>query len=242
MRPFHRFWHLFSIPAVLLLGAAGALAEADGPDFYRVVDVAADDVLNIRAGPGATYQIVGRIPAGADGIVNFTACVGGLGSPEWERATAEQRVAARDRLWCRIGYDRIIGWSAGRFLGEGAGPDAFRCGGRLASLAGSEWQVRDFTGAPVDGEAWIAFKGDGKAIGHSGCNRFNASYAESPGQIEISPLAMTRMACPPALMELEAALVKALDAADGMMASQLVLAIFDRDGLLQVTLTRRDAD
>ncbi len=74
------------------------------------------------------------------------------------------------------------------------------------------------------------------------CQYIDAPLKNVARPLVISPLAMTRMACPPALMELEAALVKALDAADGMMASQLVLAIFDRDGLLQVTLTRRDAD
>ncbi len=233
--------HLFGALPILLLGSAQALAEADGPDFYRVVDVAADDVLNIRAGPAAGHKIVGTIPSETDGIANF-GCVGGLSLAEWETATAEERTASRDRRWCRVGYDRIIGWSAGRYLAEGTGPDTFRSGGRLGSLAGSEWQVRDFAGEAVQGEAWIAFKVDGKAIGHGGCNRFNTGYTESPGNIEVGPLAMTRMACPPALTEFEAVFVEALAAVGGMIANHLVLALFDADGLLLVTLMRRDAE
>lgn len=233
--------HLIGALPFLLLGSAQALAEAGGPDFYRVVDVAADDVLNIRAGPARGHKIVGTIPPEWDGIANF-GCVGGLSLVEWEAATAEERAAARDRRWCRVGYDRIIGWSAGRYLAEGSGRDTFRGSGRLGSLAGSEWLVRDFAGEAVQGEAWIAFKVDGKAIGHGGCNRFNASYTESLGKIEVGSLAMTRMACPPALMELEVVFVEALAAAGGMIANHLVLALFDPDGLLLVTLMRRDGE
>jgi heat shock protein HslJ len=237
-----RLCRLLGMPALLLIGCVVALAEADGPDFYRVVDVADDDLLNIRAGPAADHNIVGTIPPGADGVANLVKCAGGLSPAEWEKATAEERAASRNRRWCRIGYDRIVGWSAARYLGEGAGPDSFRGGAWLGSLAGSEWLVRDFAGATLKDEAWIGFKVDGKAIGNSGCNNFNTGYTKSPGQIEIGPLAMTRKMCPPALMELEAAFAEALAAADGMIAKHLILALFDRDGVLLVTLTRRDFD
>jgi heat shock protein HslJ len=78
--------------------------------------------------------------------------------------------------------------------------------------------------------------------GYSGCNRFNGRYAESPGKIEVGPLAMTRMACPPPMMEIEAAFSQSLEATRGMIATHLVLALFDVDNLLLATLTRRDAD
>jgi heat shock protein HslJ len=232
---------LFVVLPALLLGPALALAEADGPDFYRLVDVAADDVLNIRAGPGAEHPIVGLIPANADGIANF-GCVGGLNLDQWASATAEERSAAQGHRWCRVGYDRTVGWAAGRYLAEGAAPDAFNGGERLTSLAGSEWQLRHFAGEAVAGEAWIAFQVDGMVTGHSGCNRFNGRYAESPGRIEVELLAMTRIACPPPLMGIEATFSQALEAARGTIATHLVLALFDVDDLLLATLTRRDAD
>ena len=56
----------FSWLLLLCLGAhhlpATAEAEADGPDFYRVTGVAADDVLNIRAEPSPHATHVGSIP------------------------------------------------------------------------------------------------------------------------------------------------------------------------------------
>jgi len=236
----HLYRLLIVLPA-LLLSPAVALAEADGPDFYRLAGVTANNVLNIRSGPGAEHPIVGAIPADADGIANF-GCVGGLVIDQWASATAEERAASRNHRWCRVGYNRMIGWSAGRYLVEGAGPDAFNGGGRLTSLAGSEWQVRDLAGEAVPGEAWIAFKADGMVTGNSGCNRFNGGYTESLGKINVGPLAMTRMACPPPMMEIEAIFSQALEAARSMRATHLVLALFDADDLLLATLARRDAD
>jgi heat shock protein HslJ len=235
------FNRLFVVLTTLLLDPALALAEADGPDFYRLVDVVVDDVLNIRAGPGIDHPIVGAIPANADGIANF-GCVGGLDFDQWASTTAEERAAARNHRWCRVGYNRTVGWAAGRYLVEGAGPDAFNGGGSLTSLTGSEWQIRDFAGEAIAGEAWIAFKSDGIVTGHSGCNRFNGRYAVSPGKIEFGALAMTRMACLPPMMEIEAALSRSLEAAHGMIATHLVLALFDADDLVIATLTRRDFD
>ena len=141
-----------------------------------------------------------------------------------------------------LAHCRKIASVHGRYLVEGAEPDAFNGGGRLTSLAGSEWQVRDFAGEAVAGEAWIAFKADGMVAGHSGCNRFNGGYTESPGKIDVGRLAMTRMACPSTMMEIETTFSQALEAARSMIATHLVLALFDADDLLLATLTRRDAD
>lgn len=103
------------------LGAATALAEADGPDFYRVVDVAADDVLNIRAEPDASAQKVGSIPPGADCVRNL-GCRGGLSFEEFttlDDAEKASRLKENPR-WCRIEYRGTTGWVAGRYLAEGA--------------------------------------------------------------------------------------------------------------------------
>ena len=51
---------------VLALPARPVRAEADGPDFYRVTGVAADDVLNIRSGPSAKDAVVGTVPPNGD--------------------------------------------------------------------------------------------------------------------------------------------------------------------------------
>ena len=77
------------------------LAEADGPDFFRIKDVAADDVLNIRTGPGASHDKIGSIPPTADGIRNL-GCQGGLSYAEWAEASQAERDAAAKRRWCHL--------------------------------------------------------------------------------------------------------------------------------------------
>ena len=62
----------------LILGALLAaglssplLACADGPDSYRVVGVAADDVLNVRSGPSLGFSVIGALPHDATGVQNI---------------------------------------------------------------------------------------------------------------------------------------------------------------------------
>lgn len=111
----------FLAAALLLAAAAPALAEADGPDYFRVRGVAQDDTLNIRAAPSASAAILGAIPPNGDGIRNL-GCQGGLSFGEWQKATDAQRRAAEKHRWCHISYRGIEGWAAGRFLGEGGPP------------------------------------------------------------------------------------------------------------------------
>ena len=116
-------WLLALVPVAMLLAPEAANATADGPDYFRVVGVASDDVLNIRAGPSASAAKIGVIPPGADGVHNL-GCEGGLSIVEWEAATPAEREAGRRKRWCRIAYGGVQGWVAGRFLAEGSGPDA----------------------------------------------------------------------------------------------------------------------
>lgn len=225
----------------VFLSPVAAMAEADGPDFFRVSNVSTDSALNIRSGPGTAFPVIGRIPADTDGVVNF-GCVSDLNADQWAVATPEERASAQVKRLCRVGYNRIIGWSAGQYLKEGIGPDSFKGGGRLSSLAGSEWLLRDFAGAPVGEKAWIAFIADNMVAGYSGCNQFSGKYDPDPGNIKLGPFAMTRMACPPAKMEMERDFTVALETTRSVIATHLVLALFAQNNQLLATLTRRDAD
>ena len=66
MPAFDHLYRLLILLPALLLSPALALAEADGPDFYRLAGVTANNVLNLRSGPGTEHPIVGAIPADAD--------------------------------------------------------------------------------------------------------------------------------------------------------------------------------
>lgn len=101
--------------------AAGALwAEADGPDYYAVQGVAQNDVLNIRAEPSPHAPKVGEIPPNGTCIRNL-GCQGGLTFEEFTTLSpAEKERRARENpRWCKVEYEGVTGWVAGRYLTEG---------------------------------------------------------------------------------------------------------------------------
>ena len=106
----------------LLLTASGlALAEADGPDYYRVNGVADNDVLNIRSEADPHAIKVGIIPPWGDCVRNL-GCKGGLTLEEYTRLSKKERAALikqRPR-WCHIEYQGVKGWVSGHYLAEGS--------------------------------------------------------------------------------------------------------------------------
>lgn len=75
---------------------------------------------------------------------------------------------------------------------------------QLGDLDG-EWLVVEIGGATVDPEAPRTVRFDqGRMSGRVGVNQFTGSFADLGDIITIGPLASTRMAGPPAMMELEA--------------------------------------
>lgn len=91
--------------------------DGHGPDFFSVRDVRPNDVLNIRALPSASAQKVGEIPFNGTGIV-YAFCIGETTFQEWSAMTEAERDAATRLLWCKVTYNGVTGWAAGRFLGE----------------------------------------------------------------------------------------------------------------------------
>jgi uncharacterized membrane protein len=73
------------------------------------------------------------------------------------------------------------------------------CGGEPVrdELANSEWQIVEIDGNAVSGHAYqLSFTRD-RISGQAGCNRFNGTYQRGDeGDMDIGPLAVTRMACP----------------------------------------------
>jgi len=106
--------------AILLSHSAHLRAEADGPDFYQVTGVADDDVLNVRAAPSPHAKKLGAIPPGADCVRNL-GCRGGLTFEEFTTLSPAEQAARRraNPRWCRIDYQGVTGWVAGRYLVEG---------------------------------------------------------------------------------------------------------------------------
>jgi len=179
---------LMALGLGLIMGsclASQVRGEADGPDYYRVVDVAAGDVLTIRTEPNTEAGKIGEIPPDTDGVRNL-GCQGGLSLIEWEEATPAEREAARMRRWCRVEFAGTTGWVAARFLAEGAAP-----------AGGSRWRIVEVAGGTTVGDATLAFQAGGTLAGSTGCNHFNGTVSVRDARyLEVSPLATTRMACP----------------------------------------------
>lgn len=113
---------LIAVMSIALLSmSSAAQAEADGPDWWTVTGVGANDVLNIRAEPAASAEKIGKVPTNAQGLRNL-GCTGEMSFDEWEKATETEREQARFNRWCKIRYAGTTGWVAGRYLTEGAPP------------------------------------------------------------------------------------------------------------------------
>lgn len=74
----------------------------------------------------------------------------------------------------------------------------------LPPLAGTNWRAEDIAGSGVvdNAEVTAAFA-DGRISGRAGCNSYNGTYQQSGNTLKLGPLAMTRRACVPALMDVE---------------------------------------
>ncbi|PRY21261.1 META domain-containing protein [Aliiruegeria haliotis] len=166
-------------------------SDADGPDNFSVIDVAADDVLNLRTGPSAEHPQIGELPHDAGGVANL-GCIGGLTFEEWSEASNEVREAGLSKEWCLVGFDRLVGWSSGRYLGEGSYEDGFRAGAILCDLQGSEWRATGIGERPVDEELIVRFGSDGRLGGSGGCSQMTGSFERDRDEISIGPIATTR--------------------------------------------------
>lgn len=172
--------------------ASTAGATADGPDYWRVVGVDANDVLNMRADANARATKLGEIPHNGRGVANY-GCVGYLSFTEFEKATPAEREAARKRVWCLVGYGDRIGWSAGRYLEEGdVAPGSHTR--HLDKLDGTAWLAIDLAGKIPGAEATLSFKGD-DISGNGGCNAYRATIKDRKNGLSFGPIAATRKAC-----------------------------------------------
>lgn len=83
-------------------------------------------------------------------------------------------------------------------------------------------------------EITATFGEDGRVAGRAGCNRYHGPFQADGERIRIGPLASTRMACPPDVMEQEAAYLAALGRATVSRIDGDRLELRDDGGALQV--------
>jgi heat shock protein HslJ len=77
------------------------------------------------------------------------------------------------------------------------------------------WAVQEVTGKPVpkDARATLSLYADGRAVGRAGCNNYTGNYSrDGAAGISFGPIASTKMACAPEVMDFEGAYLAALGA------------------------------
>jgi hypothetical protein len=155
---------------VLLLTTGSAWATADGPDFFRVTGVSGNDVLNIRAEPRAHAKKTAEMPQDGTCVHNL-GCQGGLTFQEFtnlSEAQKAERLKENPRC-CRVEYQGVQGWGAGRCLQEGvcklrpsAPPLSFHTWlayvGVTASSSCSGWVTATKVGARPRAALWPTIK------------------------------------------------------------------------------------
>lgn len=82
-----------------------------------------------------------------------------------------------------------------------------------ASPLSGNWQVITLGGGALPSGAMVTVDFTPPAVsGTTGCNRYTGTYAQKGNDLTFGPAAMTRMACQPQLMDVEAGFAKALGA------------------------------
>jgi hypothetical protein len=121
----------------LIFAAGAAFTDADGPDFYKVTGVSGHDVLNIRAEPSPHSKRIGEIPSDGTCVRNL-GCRGGLTFQEFTDLSEEQKAERlkENPRWCKVEYQGVEGWVAGRYLQEGSCDAEASDAAPLSSLAG----------------------------------------------------------------------------------------------------------
>lgn len=99
----------------------------------------------------------------------------------------------------------------------------------VEELVGTEWVAEDIGGAGVvDGShTTLHFIAPTLIDGSTGCNRFNGPFAQDGTSITIGPLATTRRACPPALMDQERRYLVALSSTASWKRDNGLLILLD---------------
>jgi heat shock protein HslJ len=78
--------------------------------------------------------------------------------------------------------------------------------------------------------AYIEFDAEGRVSGQASCNRMTGSYTLDGAGLTLSPLAVTRMMCPEALMEQEQRVLAALEKVASWRIEDGMLMLEDEDG------------
>jgi len=93
------------------------IANAAGPDHFRVKDYIDPNTAIIYAMPSSCSQKIGLLPNGTRKIKN-NGCKGELSYDEWIVASPKEREEASKEVWCEVEYKNKRGWIRGYLITE----------------------------------------------------------------------------------------------------------------------------
>lgn len=108
-----------------------------------------------------------------------------------------------------------------------------------AAFAGTDWLLTSISGqdVPAGVAADAIFAEDFTVSGNAGCNDYSGDYSVDGESIVIGPLAATRKACEPDVMDVENAFLNGLEQVSTMAISGRTLTLSSADGSVQLVLT-----
>lgn len=125
----------------------------------------------------------------------------------------------------------------------GVGPGAAQQGATAvdaARLTSSEWLAEDIRGGGVidNARSSIAIAANGALTGSAACNRLIGRAKVEGSTVLLGPLATSRMACPPAVMDQERKFLAALEAARTYRFDGALLRFHDAGGAEVIRFTQ----
>ena len=103
---------------VLLLPPSLSQAEADGPDYWDITNVASNDVLNIREEASAKTRIMGSLSADKTCLKNL-GCEATLSLSEYMALSEQEKKQQKNKYhWCKIKYNNLTGWVLNKYIKE----------------------------------------------------------------------------------------------------------------------------
>ena len=107
----------------------------------------------------------------------------------------------------------------------------------IPQLAGNEWMVARLGDDPLlqTTRATIRFGEDGRISGNASCNAYTGSFKLNAGMLTIAPLALTRKACVPQLMEQEQAIISVLQTVSYVQIDESGLLVLENEDGARIT-------
>ncbi|MCB1747310.1 MAG: hypothetical protein KDK06_09045 [Gammaproteobacteria bacterium] len=99
---------------ILSIACGRALADATGPDYWRIN---ADAPVSMRMERDTGSDAVRQRSVDAGGLINL-GCAGRLSFAEWSQLPEQGLRRSSDTTWCKVRYLGDEGWIPGRYLVE----------------------------------------------------------------------------------------------------------------------------